>query len=88
MLKKVERRWILYCVLEIVPEEFGLVMHFSPGLQPFRPSPSRESFLAPLLLDVIMKEKFREISDINRHMYLGCRYLALTARSATALLYR
>ena len=72
-------------MLEIVLEEFGLVTRFSPGLQPFRPWPSTESFLAPLLLDVIVKEKFREISDINRQMYLGYRYLALTA---TAVLYR
>ena len=75
-------------MLEIVPEEFGLVMQFSPGHQHFRPWPSTESFLAPLLLDVIMKEEFKEVSDIDRHMYLGCRFLALTARSATAVLYR
>ena len=44
-----------------------------PGLQPFRPWPSTERFLAPLLLDVIMEEKFTEISDIDRQMYLGGR---------------
>ena len=60
LLREEERRWILYCLLEIVPEEFGLVMQFPRGLQPFRPSPSTESFLTPLLLDVIMKEKFRD----------------------------
>ena len=61
LLRKEERRWILYCVLEIVPEEFELVMRSPPGLQPFRPSPSTESFLASLLLDVSIKEKFRDL---------------------------
>lgn len=60
-------------MLEIVPEEFGLMMPSPPGLQPFRPWPSTERFLAPLLLDVIMEEKFTEISDIDRQMYLGGR---------------
>ena len=38
-------------------EGLGLVMHLATGFQPFRPSPSTESFLAPLLFDVIMEEK-------------------------------
>lgn len=35
-------------------------MRFAPGLQPFRPSPSTESFLAPLLLDVIMRKEIEK----------------------------
>ena len=61
-------------------------MHLATGFQPFRPSPSTESFLAPLLLDVIVEEKFNGYKAADL-MYLGCRYLALTAWSPMAVPY-
>ena len=52
----------------MVLEELALVMHLATGFQPFRPLPSTESFLAPLLLDVIMEEKFNgyKAADVPR----------------------
>ena len=51
------------------------MMQFPPGLQPFRPSPSTESFLASLLLDVSMEEKSRDLgyipADVPRMSVLG-----------------